>query len=168
MTVQRRLREEDIKLVQEHVCRDKKIALEVMGSALAKSDATAVHLSEDITGAPKIARSFNRFIRDQKLAIDTVRRDLYFSKVEATVQHGNGTPEKRIYLVTKQRVGGALLSDEWTVLSWTAPITANLLDRQAGYEFKFQADRYEPEVTFHIEGSAKYGRILPELVDRFT
>jgi len=165
MTRKNGSREQDIDFVRGQICRDKKTAQEVLERAREQTTETPVLLGEDITGAPKVARSFNRFLGEQKWAIEAVRRDLYFSKVETTVRHGNGEPERRTYLVTKHRVGGGLISEEWTVVSWTAPITAKLLDREVGGRVEFQADHHAPIVRFQIEASAKYGRILPELLD---
>jgi len=117
-----------------------------------------------MTGAPEASRNYLKYKNQQRTAIEGLRREFYFAKVETHVARRDGEAEPFIYLVARQRVAAGIGGDDWAVISWTSPITKDILDREVGHVTEFQAPRRR-KVRIEVTSIAKYGTILPEVVD---
>jgi len=155
----------DLNDIRRHVECDKDTALKVIELAHEELQRGVVApVPMDITGAPSEVHEFLRFKNEQRKALEAVRRDLYFAKVDTEFRGRDGDTEALTYLVSKHRVAGALDADGWIVVSWTSPITAQILDRAIGHVVEFQQPR-RPVRRIEIKSSAKYGNILPDVED---
>jgi hypothetical protein len=151
--------------IRQIIADDKQTAGEVIDAASRELREGMIFLGEDITGTPTVARSFNRWKERHQQALESLRRDLYFFKVDATLQTPREGVEHRKFLITKARINTGLSDGDWAVVGWTAPITAQLIKREIGHTFEFQAERYKPNYAVEIGCSAEYGAILPHVVD---
>jgi len=154
--------------LRKHVEADK--ALAVLTMRKADDDAAAFNparMQPDITGQPGAIGRYNSFKREQQRALEQIGRSPFFAKVEALRTDHDGSENVKL-LVTKARdTGGIVCGDGWEVVSWTAPVTAVVLDKPFGSTGKFyvvsRKSRRPVLTTYEIGVSARYEEIVPRL-----
>ncbi len=154
----------DLGELREHVRGDKQRAAALAAAAAEKLGRPAISLLPDITGKPTDVVAFGRYKIGEQIALQGVQRDLFFARVDVTRNSSWAKNERVAMLVTKARVSPGTDGDGWETLSWTSPITKDVLDKPIGETFEFQARGCRP-VQYTIGTSAKYEAVLPTIAN---
>ncbi|MDY7107960.1 MAG: AAA family ATPase [Planctomycetota bacterium] len=145
--------------LKKHISRDKDLASSILDqidkqirNRMSRDNAAAVP-AEVISYRFEIAGGLTQ-----------LKNELFFAKAETRREKRSGASENLTYLICKARVGGAVGGDDVFVVSWTSPITVDLLDKPVGHRFEFQPPR-RPARTFEILAAARYGTVIPDITD---
>lgn len=148
--------------LREAAERDKNYAGQLAQAVAEKLSKPIISLSGDITGSPAEAEAFNRYKLGEQVALQGVQRTLFFARVDVTRDSSWKKGERVAMLVTKSRTSIGADGEGWEVLSWTAPISGDLLDKPIGEAVEFQARGHKP-VRYEIATSAKFEEIAPTI-----
>lgn len=154
----------DLEELRQHVRSDKQRAAALAAAASEKLGQPAIKLLPDITGKPTDVVSFGLYKIGEQVALQGVQRDLFFARVDVTRNSSWAKNELVSMLVTKARVSPGTSGDGWETLSWTSPITKDILDKPIGETFEFQAKGCRP-VQYTIGPSAKCEAVLPTIAN---
>jgi DNA helicase IV len=149
--------------LREAAEQDKNYAGQLTSAVSEKLAQPIISLAGDITGSPAEAEAFNLYKQAEQLALQGVQRTLFFARVDVTRDSHWKKGERLAMLVSKARTSIGTDGEGWEVLSWTSPITSDLLDKPIGEVFEFQAARGHKPVRYQIETSAKFEQIAPTI-----
>jgi hypothetical protein len=147
----------DLSELRREVSLDKQRALEVIQAAREKRAQPILSpLDESNVHTPG---GVDRFVSDRlatQQELGVLCSSPFFARVEVTFA---GESRPLALLVSKARAAGEINKDgEWEIISFTSPLYATILDRDAGTEFQTSA-----ACRGIIGASAKFESLLPQL-----
>lgn len=142
------------KQLQVHVERDRRYATHVRTAADSE-------MAKSIGVAPEL-RANSEFVgwkQDQLSSLRAIKTSPFFARVDTKISSPRHGTEKTTYLISSCRGAVLLAEDDWEIISWTSPVTAQLLDKEIGVSFDSGNSK------FVIGESGRFSKVVPDLKD---